>query len=397
MKTSLDPSGRVMLGQQVRLLVDVLLPGEMPHPPRVTAPRVDGAQVFRFESQATTISERTDSANYVGQRIEFDIYPRRAGVLTVPPVAVTLLDKAGDVTETRQGAGLSIPAVAPPGLNPSGPIVVSRNVALHEEWQSAGVKTLHVGDVLTRRVTRTAAGVPGLALANLAFTAPDGIRVYVDPPDIQDRIERGEVTGIRTDRATYLIERAGSFLIPGISQPWWDQSSGVARSLIVPARTLEVTAASPPPSHSPLRRAAVAGAAIAAIIFVGLGVIVRCGIAERWARWRAGREQAERAAFKTLRRECRRADPAAVYRAWQAWNATRPAGAHEPALDDAIRDLERHLFGKSTSWTAADGTRLLRAVSASRGKRRTAPVRSILPPLNPGWEEQPHPPGAGAF
>ena len=46
-----------------------------------------------------------------------------------------------------------------------------------------------------------------MAMLDLAFAAPPGVRVYVDPPQTDDRVERGDLTGRRTDRVTYVFER----------------------------------------------------------------------------------------------------------------------------------------------------------------------------------------------
>ncbi|HLB99134.1 MAG TPA: hypothetical protein VJK90_15785, partial [Acetobacteraceae bacterium] len=117
-----------MLGQPVHLFVDVLFPDGMQHPPRVDPPRVTGAQVFQFESQATTIADRIGNTPTTGQRFEFDLYARRAGRLAVPAAQVTLLDQEGDPIGTRMGTLLTVQAVVPPGLDPSGPIVASNDV-----------------------------------------------------------------------------------------------------------------------------------------------------------------------------------------------------------------------------------------------------------------------------
>jgi hypothetical protein len=114
-RTSRQPDGPVMLGQSVRLLVDVLFPDGMPHPPRVDPPRVAGAQVFRFEGQATTMEDRIGNAPITGQRFEFDLYARRAGTLAVPAVEVTLLDQAGNPISTRTGTPQTVQAIVPPG------------------------------------------------------------------------------------------------------------------------------------------------------------------------------------------------------------------------------------------------------------------------------------------
>jgi hypothetical protein len=96
-RTSADPSAPV-IGQRVRLIVDVLFPGRMPAPPRVEAPQAPGLQTFRFESQGRTMRETIDGAPYVGQRFEFAVYPRRAGSLSIPAVEVLFMDHSGNET-----------------------------------------------------------------------------------------------------------------------------------------------------------------------------------------------------------------------------------------------------------------------------------------------------------
>lgn len=374
-----------MLGQQVRLFVDVLYPGEMAHPPRVAAPEVDGAQVFRFETQATNISDRVGSASYVGQRFEFDIYPRRAGTLVVPAMQVTLLDRAGDPVGTRQGTALSIEAKVPPGLDPSGPIVAANKVTLDERWEPSAAKEFRVGDALTRNIRRTSAGVPGLALANLAFDAPDGVRAYVDPPVIEDRVERGEVTGTRTDRVTYVFERAGRFVIPGVAQPWWDLRASAAHTLKLPARDVEVAGGVSEAENSGVRWSLIAGIGIAVLLLGAALYLGRAWLIARWSGWQNNPATLERAAYRALRRTCREPDAAATYRAWRHWDAVRADRTMSPELAQALGVLDGSLFGNGT-WRAADADALRAAVSRTRVRHHAALRRSKLPPLNPGAE-----------
>ena len=79
MRTNVKPEKGAVVGQRVALHVDVLFAGEMTRPPRVVVPETAGAQILRFESQATTMSDRIDGVAYIGQRFEFALYARRGG------------------------------------------------------------------------------------------------------------------------------------------------------------------------------------------------------------------------------------------------------------------------------------------------------------------------------
>jgi hypothetical protein len=381
-RTSRQPAGPVMLGEPVHLLVDVLFPDGMQHPPRVDAPLVAGAQVFRFESQATTTEDRTGKTPIVGQRFVFDLYARRAGTLAVPPFKVTLLDPEGVPAGTRTGAPLTVEAVVPPGLDSSGPIVASSEVTVKERWDPPeSTAGFHVGDALVRLVIRQAADVPGLALAALAFPAPDGVRAYVDPPVIEDSVERGAVTGLRTDRVVYVFERPGAYTLPGLVQPWWNLDSRSAHVLSRPARHVEVTGTET--ADPSLRRVWwVRGGIFLALLLVSIWLTA-------WTRRRLVAAQhvaetnAEWTAFRSLDRACRRADAASVYRAWQRWNALRTSRAMPPELSAALAPLERHLLAQTGEWDATAARRLASAARSARTQVTRRPRPSTLPPLNP--------------
>src|SRR5262249_62240864 len=84
-RQSVEPASSAVIGQRVALYVDVLFRGEMLRPPRVSLPDMPGLQAFRFETQATTMSETIRGGTYVGQRSEFALYPRRGGAFDMPP------------------------------------------------------------------------------------------------------------------------------------------------------------------------------------------------------------------------------------------------------------------------------------------------------------------------
>ena len=171
-RSALRPESGAVIGQQVRLLVDVLFAGAMPRPPRVAMPGMPGAQLVRYESQATTMSDRIDGRDYVGQRFEFAVYPRRGGALQVPAPVVTVLDSKGDELGRVRGKPAKIDVSVPPGVDPSRPVIASSKLTLDQQWAPAPTTTFKAGDALVRTITRQAADVAGMAMLDLAFTAP---------------------------------------------------------------------------------------------------------------------------------------------------------------------------------------------------------------------------------
>ena len=162
-----------------------------------------------------------------------------------PPAEITLLDAKGDVNGTAKGQPLRLEVSVPPGVNASQPVVATSVLMLHEEWAPEPRGAFKAGDAIVRTITRTAEDVPSLAMRDLAFRAPAGARVYVDPPEVDDRSNRGVVTGRRVDRVTYVFERGGRFELPALSQPWWDLGAGTLRTADAKGATIDVAAQAP--------------------------------------------------------------------------------------------------------------------------------------------------------
>ncbi len=264
-RQSADPATGAVIGQRVALLVDVMFRNPMPRPPRVTLPDVPGLQVFRFETQGTSLRETIAGNVYTGQRFEFALYARRGGAFEIPPAEITLLDAKGDVTGAAKGQPVRLEVNVPPGVNASQPVVAANMLTLSEQWSPEPGGAFKAGDAIVRTITRTAEDVPGLAMRDLAFRAPAGARVYVDPPEVDDRSNRGVVTGRRVDRVTYVFERGGRFELPALSQPWWDLGAGTLRTADAKGATIDVAA------QAPGSETAGRGAPPALILAVGWG------------------------------------------------------------------------------------------------------------------------------
>ncbi len=407
-RTSSRPEHTAIIGQHVRLFIDVLFRDGMPRPPRVTLPVMDGAQIFRFETQATSLSDLIEGKTYVGQRFEFALYARRGGSIVVPAPTVTLLDRVGQETGVVSGTALTLSVTVPPGVDASQVVTASTRLAAHESWAPAPTTPFKAGDALVRTITREVADVPGSALQDIRFLAPDGVRVYGEPPRIDDTVERGDLTGKRVDRATYVFEKAGDTELPALSQTWWDLESGRLRTVAFPAVRVAVTApshpATPPGGWPALRPGPVwplAGLLGGAVLLVIVAARTRGRLRRAWDAQRHPRRQSERSAFDALLRACRKADPRAIYAAFVHWRDRLPERcrpddrAEDAPLRLVAKDLERVLFAGGSpphTWSAEESRRLAEALRTLRSDllRTRAPVTANgLPPLNPAHPSVP--------
>jgi hypothetical protein len=371
-RTSVKPDKGAVIGQRISLDVDVLFAGDMPRPPRVVVPELAGAQILRFETQATTMNDRIDGVSYVGQRFEFALYARRGGTLTVPAPQVTLLDRPGNPTGTATGQPVTIEITVPRGVDASAPLIATTRATIEEQWSPAS-KTFKAGDALVRTVTREADDVPAMAMPNLAFGAPEGARVYVDPPRSEDRQDRGAVTGRRIDRVTYVFEAGGRFALAGVVQPWWDLEAHQLREQRLAAVTVSVQA--PPVPIDPWRFFAPMLAL--ALLLAGerrLETPLRDWYADRHARWLAS----EPKAWRGLADACRHGDLHDVYRAFTVWRRRAP----RVAVAGWAEALEEALFA-AAPWSRARSLQFMKDVANLRRQVRRPHAAGGLPPLNP--------------
>lgn len=378
-RTTLEPKEGIVLGQPVRVLVDVLFSGEMERPPRVTLPDTPGAQILRYESQATTLNERVDGEPRTGQRFEFAFYPRRGGTLELPAAQVVTFDRAGVETGRLQGTPQKIAVTVPPGVDPSRPVIAARGFELEESWRPDPAGAFKPGDALVRTIVRRAPGLPGMAMLDLDFSAPPGVRVYPEPPQTDDRIARGDLTGQRTDRVTYVFEQGGSFPIDAVVQPWWDLSATRLRRAEGKGVTVAVTAAAPaavPGANAPLYVfAATTGIGLA---FLALWALPRLHLAvdRRRTAWVAS----EAHAFRELERVSRDDDPAAVYQSFTTWRQRVEDGA---SLAPFAEEIESAVFA-TRGWSSQHSKNFITRLAAQRASHERNHPSSGLPPLNPG-------------
>lgn len=377
-RTTIRPESGAVVGQQVLVWVDVLFRDGMVRPPRVSIPEIAGAQLVRFETQATTMSERIDGRDYAGQRFEFALYARRGGTFTVPAPVATLLDTGGNAIGSVTGAPATVEIAVPPGVDAAQPVIATTRASLQESWTPPGRTSFEAGDAVVRTIVRQAADVPSMAMPDLAFPAPAGVRVYVEQPQADDTQARGEVTGRRTDRITYVFESAGAFALPAVAQPWWDLGDGRLRIERGPGLAVTVAAAAPPPLplEDRVERWVFLGATTLGLLaLLAWGVReLRGVVVDRHARWLASEGKAR----ADMLAACRRGDVRALYAAFVVWRGRMPPDRNLRALAE---ELEAVLYA-GAPWSTERAQDFAQKVEAVRHVQSTR-SRSVLPPLNP--------------
>jgi hypothetical protein len=219
-----EPKGDVYLGQRVRLVVDVRTDTWFTTAPRYHELKIDGAIALLPEAFGINFTTREGGTTWAGQRQRYVLFPQRVGPLTVPPIDVPLAVSS----ESRPGARqvvttpkVTINVVAPPGSADVPAFVTTPRLIVTEEWDG-DFEDLKVGDAITRRITQSADDVFALLLPVIQFEDIEGFGVYPGTPQLDDRVDRGSYTAVRTDQVTYVMQAEGDFEIPAIEVHWFD-------------------------------------------------------------------------------------------------------------------------------------------------------------------------------
>jgi hypothetical protein len=238
----------VWVGQEVELNLELWTDGLSFGDQLFTLPDVPGGFLLQGDSSTVKLSETRSGTDWQGLRYTLLLYPQVAGRLEVPPFDVRFTARAGFGSEPTAFAfrteRLVVEARLPEGAAAGELLVTTTAFTVDAGWDrqlpDAGPLQLLTGDALTLEVRRRAADVPGMVFGPLATPDIAGLGVYPDPPVVNDRVNRGDLSGERTDRITFVCQSAGQYEIPEWRFQWWDPERRQLSEKVVPAVQLEV-------------------------------------------------------------------------------------------------------------------------------------------------------------
>jgi hypothetical protein len=384
------------LGQPVQVNLDLETNGFSFSDIQFKLPEVDGGIFMQTDSTTIKLSETRMGESWQILRYPLVLYPRKTGAVTVPPLTVRFASSAGFGTETRRfdlrTESVTLAVQRPPGLAAGASLVTARDFSL--TWSRTPEDTeLKIGDALQLRITRRAPGISGIFFEPIRWPEFEGVSSYPEAPAVEDRSERGALTGERVDRMTWIFEHPGDYAFPELAFQWWDPTAQQLKQSAVPAVDIVVAAVAGVPTVEDGADAAthlVRPAAIAAVI--GLLGLAGWTILRRVRSHRANRPPSP---FSALLKACDENNAAAAYRHLGAWVAgiahrspaptpsqfARDTG--DTALLDATLHLQQRLMDGAGDWR---GARLATAIRAARKTERGGghrPGRYDLPSLNP--------------
>jgi hypothetical protein len=409
LRAHLEPSGPVVAGSTMKLVVDALTTTWFSDAPDWPLFDMPNAFVTLPEDSALNLNETIDGVQWFGVRRAYRIVPRAAGVLQVPSFRITLHPGGGASNKPviLDTPSFEITATWPPGAEGLRAFLPAPNVTATQRIEPADGK-LEVGSTITRIVTQRADATESMMIPPVKFTDIDGLRSNAKQPVTRNVTQgRGElVAGERVDTITYVISRRGRFTLPALEIEWWNTVARHRETIVLPAMTFTAHAAHEKPLWE-IPADALNGAARHTVIFLNardlviacivLALIVtgvawysrlRAWLARMSARMAASRKrraEGEPAAWRALKhavqsRAMSRIVPA-LYR-WMDAGAQRPAQLTRIEDDAQLKPLAQAVvthYAPATRDDAAPSVRLHRRTGWRRARRKPD---DALPPLN---------------
>lgn len=266
-----------------------------------------------------------------------------------------------------------------------------------------GTIELKVGDAITLDVTRKAQDVPGMVFSPLPEFSIEGLGIYPASPQINDRVNRGSLTGERTDSVNFICEREGTYRIPEIRFQWWDpgnerleQQTIEPLQLAVEANPAWVVAdnnsAAMPAGRSALALTAIAASVLLAIVAIWYVAYPRL---KDYLLYRQKTvEASERWAFRKALQACESGIAAKAYQAITLWLGRVESSRQGLTLmmlaeqsentelkKEATALQERVASGLTKDWKGGRLAQLL--VQSREGMDQPSEASHVLQPLNP--------------
>ena len=295
-RTHLEPAGPVVAGSEVKLVVDVLTTTWFTEAPNWPLFNLPDAIVSLPDEQAVNLSEDIDGTRWFGVSRAYRIAPRAGKTFDIAPLTITVYP--GGMTGAAQVStpALKLVATLPPGAEGMSTFFAAPQLSVEQKIAPAP-RHLAVGAPLTRTITQRATATESMLIPPAPLGDVPGLKRYAKPAATRNIVEdrAGLVAGERTDSATYVADRSGTFNLPPVTIEWWNTTTRRKETVVLPAVRISAEAVREKPLfeipvdamlHGTSHRIVVihASAAIAGGL-IALGVVLLIAMRARAGSW----------------------------------------------------------------------------------------------------------------
>lgn len=400
---SIEQDREVWAGQQITLNLDLKTSGFSFSNIHFNLPEVSGAFLMQTDTTTIKLTEKIDGRDWQIIRYPLALYPQTADRLQIPPIDVRFTTAAGFGSEEKafefRTDPLELTVSLPPGAKPGELIVTTTSFELEHDWQPA-TGAVNIGDAVTLTVKRSAGDISAMLLPPLPVFRADGLAAYPQEPDVNDKTDRGDLTGERTDSITWVVEQAGDYEIPGIRFQWWDPDSRELKQQIIPGIGLDIPPVAADETETTTGNSPGTGPARSLLLWIPLVMALLAFAVWLYFRRKSHPQRdTERTSFTHLANACKNNQAGQAHSYIHAWleylplaitNHPRPltlnefAGLYDdPQLATDLDKLQKALIASSPDWQGDELLSSLQRIRHRINRQKPSPEQAYLAPLNP--------------
>lgn len=235
-RAHLEPAGPVVAGSEVKLVVDVLTTTWFTEAPNWPLFTVAGAIVNLPDEQADNLSEDIDGTRWFGVSRAYRIAPQAGKTFEIAPLTITVYPGGMPGPAQVRTPALTFVATVPPGAEGMSTFFAAPKLTVEQKLEPAPAH-LAVGAPLTRTITQRAAGTESMLIPPALLVDVPGLKRYARPAATRNLVEdrAGLVAGERTDSASYVADRSGTFSLPPVTIEWWNTITRRKETIVLPA------------------------------------------------------------------------------------------------------------------------------------------------------------------
>ncbi len=235
-----------IVGQPALLEVEVATQRWFAKGSRVEPFNIADVVILQGSELAINGSKSISGKTWVSQIHEVTLYPTRVGRYELPPLSIYVsvnTEEHGVVEGVTLTDAKTFEVLLPKELQGIDQFIVSPNFSVSLDGEFSSEQPYAVGESVSQTITLTAEDSPAMMLPELMIPEIEGVSIYRKPSEVQDKANRGSLTGTRTESFTYIFERSGSFTIPQQTLYWWNSQSQELQEVLIDEQTWDVTGA----------------------------------------------------------------------------------------------------------------------------------------------------------
>jgi hypothetical protein len=245
LKTWIEPQENIIARQQVNLQVEIATDRWFSGGSRIGDVEIKDAILLQREKFALNSSRSEDGTSWTVQQWTLVIYPQRGGLFEIPAIPVHL-SIAGDNLESIVGElqtePFSFTASLPEPLFEEfekTSWIATSHFSVDERFDKS-FDDLKPGDAIVRSISMSAIDLPAMMLPNITPDKLQGIAVYPKPPQLTDKVNRGNYLAERSQIITYVFEKPGDYELPKQTFYWWNLETKTFETIELDARVMKV-------------------------------------------------------------------------------------------------------------------------------------------------------------